>query len=94
MILLFNKTGKRVLIGGSQMRTFLIALEVILAIVIIVSIMMQPSKADALSGFIQGKSDTFFSKNKGRTREAMLIKVTVVSAILFAIVTLALNMVK
>lgn len=76
------------------MRTFLVIVEVILAIIVIVSIMMQPSKADALSGFIQGKGDTFYSKNKGRTREAMLVKTTVISTILFVIVTLALNMVK
>lgn len=76
------------------MRAVLIALEIILALIIVVSIMMQPSKADALSGFIQGKGDTFFSKNKGRTREAMLVKVTIISSVLFAIVTLALNMVK
>ncbi|MGL5616098.1 MAG: preprotein translocase subunit SecG [Sarcina sp.] len=76
------------------MRAVLIALEIILALVIVVSIMMQPSKADALSGFIQGKGDTFFSKNKGRTREAMLVKITIISSVLFAIVTLALNMVK
>ena len=76
------------------MRTFLIIVEVILAIIVVISIMMQPSKADALSGFIQGKGDTFYSKNKGRTKEAMLVRTTVISTILFVIVTIGLNMVK
>lgn len=76
------------------MRTFLIIAEIILAIIVVVSIMMQPSKADALSGFIQGKGDTFYSKNKGRTREAMLVKTTIISTILFVIVTIGLNIVK
>ena len=76
------------------MRTFLIIVEVILAIIVVVSIMMQPSKADALSGFIQGKGDTFYSKNKGRTKEAMLVRTTVISTILFVLVTIGLNMVK
>lgn len=76
------------------MRTFLIIAEVILAIIVVVSIMMQPSKADALSGFIQGKGDTFYSKNKGRTKEAMLVRTTIISTILFVIVTIGLNMVK
>ncbi|WP_055070434.1 preprotein translocase subunit SecG [Clostridium massiliamazoniense] len=76
------------------MRTFLIIAEIILAIIVVVSIMMQPSKADALSGFIQGKGDTFYSKNKGRTKEAMLVKTTIISTILFVIVTIGLNMVK
>lgn len=74
------------------MRTVLIAIEFILAIIIIASILMQPSKADALSGFIQGKGETFFSKNKGKTREAMLIKITVVAMVLFGIITIVLNM--
>lgn len=73
------------------MRTALIVIDFVLAIIIVCSIMLQPSKADALSGFIQGKGETFFSKNKGKTREAMLIKITVVAAILFAIVTIAIN---
>ncbi|MGL4656566.1 MAG: preprotein translocase subunit SecG [Sarcina sp.] len=74
------------------MRTVLIVIEFILAIIIVASILMQPSKADALSGFIQGKGETFFSKNKGKTREAMLIKVTVAAMILFGIITIVLNM--
>lgn len=56
--------------------------------------MMQPSKADALSGLIQGSQDSFFSRNKGRTREARLIKVTIFASVLFAINTLAINLVK
>lgn len=76
------------------MRTALIIVNLVLAIIIIGSILMQPSKADALSGLIQGKGDSFYSKNKGKTKEAMLVKVTIVSAILFVISTLALNMIK
>lgn len=52
------------------------------------------SKADALSGLIQGsKSETFFTKNKSKTKEAMLAKVTIVSMLLFAINTIALNLI-
>lgn len=75
------------------MRNILIAIEAILAVVIMVSILLQPSKADALSGFIQGKSETFFSRNKGRTKEALLVKITVISSIAFAACTIALNLV-
>lgn len=76
------------------MRTALIVIELVLAIIIVGSILLQPSKADALSGLIQGKSETFYSKNKGKTKDAMLIKVTVVSTILFVITTIVLNMIK
>lgn len=70
----------------------LFLLEGILGIIVIVSILMQPSKSDALSGLIQGSSnETFFSKNKARTKEVILERITVVSMLLFAINTLALH---
>ena len=62
------------------MKTGLYVLEVILGIIVIVSILMQKSKADALSGLIMGsKSETFFTKNKARTKEAVLAKITIFS---------------
>ncbi|GFZ32451.1 preprotein translocase, SecG subunit [Clostridium zeae] len=73
------------------MHNVLTALEVIIGIIIIVSVLLQPSKADALSGLIQGKSETFYSKNKGRTKEAALRNVTIIASILFAINTVVLN---
>ncbi|MBU3203974.1 preprotein translocase subunit SecG [Clostridium algidicarnis] len=75
------------------MRNFLVVLEFILALALMIVVLMQPSKADGLKGFITGGSETFFSKNKSRTKEALLVKLTVVTAVLFAITTLALNIV-
>lgn len=76
------------------MRTFLFVLEAVLGLIVVVSILMQKSKADALSGLIQGsKSETFFTKNKAKTKEAMLMKVTAISMLLFAINTVVLNIV-
>jgi preprotein translocase subunit SecG len=76
------------------MRIFLLVLQVLVSIVLVTAVLMQPSKADGLRGFIGGSSETFYSKNKSRTREAMLAKVTVVSAVLFAAITLFLNLIK
>jgi len=74
-------------------KTALFVVELILGLTVIVSILMQPSKSDALSGLVQGSNnDTFYSKNKTRTKEAALIRVTVIAMILFAINTLALNL--
>lgn len=76
------------------MQTALLVLEVILGIVIVVSVLMQPSKSDALSGLIQGSNnDTFFSRNKSRTKEVMLERVTIVGMLLFAINTIVLNLI-
>ena len=47
------------------MKTFLLVLQVVLGIIVIVSVLLQPSKSDALSGLIQGsKTETFFQKIK------------------------------
>ena len=73
----------------------LFAIEIVVGLIVLVSILMQKCKADALSGLIQGsKNETFFAKNKGRTKEALLGKVTMISMLLFAINTIALNVVK
>ena len=72
----------------------LFGIEIVLGLIVIVSVLMQKSKANALSGLVQGsKNETFFSKNKGRTKDALLAKVTMISMLLFAINTVALNIV-
>ncbi|MDR3596293.1 preprotein translocase subunit SecG [Clostridium sp.] len=77
------------------MQNIFMVIEVLLGIAIIVTIFMQPSKADALSGLIQGSTkDTFFAKNKSRTKEAILIRLTVIFSALFAVNTIVLNLVK
>ncbi|WP_160687369.1 preprotein translocase subunit SecG [Clostridium sp. C2-6-12] len=77
------------------MQNILLVLEVLLGIGVVITIYMQPSKSDALSGLIQGSTnDTFFSKNKSRTKEAILIRLTVLFMALFAINTIVLNLIK
>lgn len=77
-----------------NMKNILLVVEMILGLTVIVTIIMQPSKADALSGLIQGgKTETFFSKNKTRTKEVMIARVTMISMALFAINTVALNLI-
>ena len=72
----------------------LFGIEIVLGLIVIVSVLRQKSKADALSGLVQGsKNETFFSKNKGRTKDALLAKITMISMLLFAINTVVLNIV-
>ena len=72
----------------------LFGIEIVLGLIVIVSVLMQKSKADALSGLVQGsKNETFFSKNKVRTKDALLAKITMISMLLFAINTVVLNIV-
>ena len=77
------------------MQNILMVLEVLLGLGVIITIYMQPSKADALSGLIQGATkDTFFSQNKARTKEVVLVRLTVLFSILFAVNTVLVNLIK
>lgn len=77
------------------MRTLLTILQSIVAIVLIVVVLAQPSKTNGLSGLVSGGAgDTFYSKNKSRTSEALLSRITVISAIIFAALCMAQNVVK
>jgi preprotein translocase subunit SecG len=77
------------------MRIALIIALVIISLILIVSVLMQPSKSNGLSGFIGGgTADTYYSKNKAKSYEAIMARVTVITAILFALDVIALNLVK
>ena len=64
------------------MITFLNILMVLVAIVLIVTVLMQNSDSDGM-GAISGGSDTFFGKNKNTTLEGKLANATKISAIVF-----------
>ncbi len=65
------------------------AVLIISALIIIVTVMLQQSKQQGLSGAIAGGADTFFDKNKGRTVEAKLSKITKIVAAVFFVIGLA-----
>ncbi len=73
-----------------EMQTALIIIHVIISIALIVVVLMQHGKQQGLSGAIAGGAETFFGKNKGRTIDAMLKKVTSVVAVLFVASSIAL----
>lgn len=66
-------------------------IHIVIALVLIVTVLMQHGKQQGLSGAIAGGAETFFGKNKGRTVDAMLKKFTAVFAALFIISSLALT---
>ena len=72
------------------MQIALIIIHVIISIALIAVVLMQHGKQQGLSGAIAGGAETFFGKNKGRTIDAMLKKVTSVIAILFIVSSIAL----
>jgi len=68
-------------------------LQVIVSIILIVVVLMQPGKTNGFSGIMStgGASESFYSKNKSRTSEARLVRITIVCAIIFAALSLAQN---
>lgn len=75
------------------MHITLVVLQIILGFILIGVILIQPGKTDGLNFISGGASDTFFAKNKSRTHEALQVKITIVVAILFAIVTILFDLI-
>ena len=65
-------------------------IQIVFCLALIVLILLQTSKTQGLSGSIGGGAETFFGKNKSRTMDAKLRKLTTVCAILYVVVTLIL----
>ncbi|SCJ83514.1 preprotein translocase subunit SecG [uncultured Eubacterium sp.] len=72
------------------MKTTLMVLLAIASIIIIASVLLQSSNSDGLSGSIAGGAEQLFGKKKSKGYEAILSKITVVSAILFIGLSLAI----
>ncbi len=70
--------------------TILTILYVVVCLVLIFVVLMQSGKSEGLSGSIAGGADTFFGKNKGKSIDAKLEKWTVVVAVLFIVLSVAL----
>lgn len=74
------------------MSTVLIILLVITSIVLIASILLQPGKSAGLSGAIGGGAESLFGKKKAKGYEALLARLTTISAIVFMLSALLLTM--
>ncbi len=73
-----------------MLKLILTIVQVILCLAVIAIIMLQSGKSAGLSGAISGAADTFLSKNKAKSVDAKLAKMTKWVAILWVVLTLAL----
>ena len=73
------------------LKTILTVVFIIISLIITVVILMQEGKSAGL-GAIAGAADTYWGKNKGRSMEGMLVKLTRIGVILFLIIGMVLNM--
>ena len=66
----------------------------LICVAIIVIVLMQDSKSEGLSSAITGSasSNSYWSKNKGRSKEGMLSKITIILAACFIVLSIVLNL--
>lgn len=70
-----------------------LALEIIILIVsvaLIIIVLSQEGKETGLSS-LSGTTDTYWSRNKGRSKEGMLVKITTLLMILMIVISLLLS---
>ena len=75
------------------MKLAITILQVILSLALVAVVMLQSGKSAGLSGAIAGGADTFLSKNKAKSLDAKLAKMTKWVAIAFILLTLALSII-
>nr|WP_207723386.1 preprotein translocase subunit SecG [Roseburia zhanii] len=71
-------------------KTILTVVFILICLAMTVIILMQEGKSAGL-GAIAGAADTYWGKNKGRSMEGMLVKITRVLVILFMLIAAILN---
>lgn len=69
---------------------FLMVLMAIISIVLILSILMQSSNSDGLSGSISGGAEQLFGKKKSRGYEGILSRISTFAAIAFIILSIVI----
>lgn len=75
-----------------MLRVAVTVLYVIICLALVVLVLMQEGKSMGLSGSISGVADTYWGKNKGRSMEGTLVKLTKVLALLFIVISIVLNL--
>ena len=78
---------------GAQIGQFVLGFVLIaLAVAIVILVLMQSGKEKGLSGTITGgSSDTFFSKNGGKSKDKLLSTITVIASIIMVVLTVAMT---
>jgi len=71
-------------------KTIVTVVFVLICLTLTVIILMQEGKSAGL-GAISGAADTYWGKNKGRSMEGILVKITKVCVFLFIVIAAVLN---
>lgn len=74
------------------LKTVLTVIHLVVCLVVVVIVLFQSGKSAGLSGAIAGAAESFLTKNKSKGLDAKLARGTKWVAILFVVLTLALNL--
>ena len=74
-----------------MIKTILIIAFLVLSVVLTIIILMQEGKDSGLSGALTGSADSYWAKNKGRSKDAVIKKVTVFLAVLYFVLAILLR---
>lgn len=72
----------------------LIILMTVISIAIIVVVMMQEGETGGVSAISGGSSDTFYGKNKGRSKEQILKRVTLILGAVMLVISVIFFIIK
>ena len=67
-------------------------LFMIVSCIITVVILLQEGKQAGLTGAISGAAESYWGKNKGRSMEGKLVKITKVCVVIFFVLSIILNL--
>lgn len=75
----------------AALKIILTVLFILICVALVVVVLMQEGKSAGL-GSISGAAETYWGKNKGRSMEGRLVKLTKVLAVLFMVIAAVLNL--
>jgi preprotein translocase subunit SecG len=73
----------------SVLKTIVTIAYIVICIALVIVVLMQEGKTSGL-GAVSGAADTYWTRNKGRSSEGVLIKITRVLAVLFVVLSVVL----
>lgn len=75
--------------GMSTLKMIATILYIVVCIALVIVVLMQEGKTSGL-GALSGAADTYWSKNKGRSSQGMMIKITRVLTVIFVALSVVL----
>lgn len=73
------------------LRIILTIVYILICVALVILVLMQEGKAAGL-GAISGAAETYWGKNKGRSMEGKLVKITTALAVGFMVIAVILNL--